>query len=66
MDNSLWIMPRPIEEEPVPEEPNDAYDYLCSTKPGKSSKCYQHINPELPSNHECLLSFSFNPSFNLI
>ncbi|GKE21003.1 hypothetical protein Tco_1432515 [Tanacetum coccineum] len=30
LDNSLWIIPRPLGEEPVPEEPNesDAYESI--------------------------------------
>nr|GEV58861.1 DNA helicase Pif1-like protein [Tanacetum cinerariifolium] len=27
LDNSLWIIPRPLEEEPVPEEPNESDTY---------------------------------------
>nr|GEV31875.1 hypothetical protein [Tanacetum cinerariifolium] len=27
LDNSLWIIPRPLEEEPVPEEPNELDTY---------------------------------------
>ncbi|GJX74730.1 hypothetical protein Tco_0313325 [Tanacetum coccineum] len=27
LDNSLWIIPRPLESEPVPEEPNESYAY---------------------------------------
>nr|GFC33169.1 hypothetical protein [Tanacetum cinerariifolium] len=28
LDNSLWITPRPLGEEPVPEEPNESDTYL--------------------------------------
>nr|GEW91159.1 hypothetical protein [Tanacetum cinerariifolium] len=28
LDNSLWIIPRPLESKPVPEEPNDSDAHL--------------------------------------